>query len=329
MKEDVFFSIVAPVYNVEKYLRECVQSVISQEFKSYELILIDDGSTDSSGELCDIYAQKYTNIISVHQTNAGLSEARNTGIRKAKGKYLVFLDSDDMLSKNALSNLYKNIEKYNEPQWMISRRETIINGSQKKTSCKYIFDEDKLSEMSRVDLYKAIQEFDDCWLGAWIFSVDRKFVIEKNLFFYPGILHEDEEWVPRVFFSDGRMGFNNYPLYINRTEREGSITSTVNIKRMFDRLLINNLLEKEFCNNYSADVREAIKQRRCSIIFGLICQFMEYKNQKEFTLLMSEINTKCKLLKESQKWVHRLIYYFVKILGLRNVGNILVLLQAR
>jgi glycosyltransferase involved in cell wall biosynthesis len=100
------FSIIIPVYKVEKYLDECVQSVLSQSFTDYECILVDDGSPDNCPQICDEYAKKYEQIKIIHKENGGLSDARNVGILQASGEYIVFLDSDDYLAdNNTLQNL--------------------------------------------------------------------------------------------------------------------------------------------------------------------------------------------------------------------------------
>ncbi len=98
-----FFSIIVPVYQAEYTLERCVQSVLTQEFGNYELILVDDGSTDGSGAICDAFARADTRIMVLHQENSGVSAARNAGIRAARGEYLLFLDSDDALLPNALA----------------------------------------------------------------------------------------------------------------------------------------------------------------------------------------------------------------------------------
>lgn len=95
MESSNVFTIVIPVFNVIEYLSQCVQSVLSQEFYNYEIILVDDGSTDGSGERCDELARHDNRIRVIHQENQGLSAARNTGICAAGGKYVIFLDSDD------------------------------------------------------------------------------------------------------------------------------------------------------------------------------------------------------------------------------------------
>ena len=108
------FSVVIPVYNVEKYLAECINSVLSQIHDvgySLEIILVDDGSTDSSGVLCDNFANNYENIIVIHQENQGLLLARRIGYRASRGKYVINLDSDDLLTENAISSIADTIEK--------------------------------------------------------------------------------------------------------------------------------------------------------------------------------------------------------------------------
>ena len=102
-------SIIVPVYNVEKYLKKCIDSIINQTYKNIEIILVDDGSKDSSGRICDEYIEKDKRIVTIHKKNGGLSDARNEGIKKATGKYLSFIDSDDYIEENMIGNLYKSI----------------------------------------------------------------------------------------------------------------------------------------------------------------------------------------------------------------------------
>lgn len=106
-------SIIVPIYNTEKYLHRCVDSILSQTFVDFELILVDDGSTDLSGRICDEYAAKDSRIKVIHKKNGGQSSARNVGIEISKGKYIVFVDSDDWISTDCFEYLYTLIEKYN------------------------------------------------------------------------------------------------------------------------------------------------------------------------------------------------------------------------
>ena len=119
-RQDTVLSIIVPVYNVEKYLKTCINSLLEQKLDVYEIILVDDGSTDSSGGICDEYAKKHEKIQVIHKKNGGLSSARNTGIENAVGKYIGFVDSDDYIMPEMYKNLIEVAEKCNA-QMVMSR----------------------------------------------------------------------------------------------------------------------------------------------------------------------------------------------------------------
>lgn len=104
-------SVIVPVYNVEKYINECIESILAQSFEDFELILVDDGSTDSSGAICDRYAERDPRVKVIHKENGGVSSARNVGIRTAKGTYITFVDSDDMVKKTMLMEYHTAMKK--------------------------------------------------------------------------------------------------------------------------------------------------------------------------------------------------------------------------
>lgn len=113
MQEKDLLSVIVPVYNVEPYLSECVNSILNQTYKNFEVILVDDGSTDNSGELCDRFAEKDLRVRVIHKKNGGLSSARNIGVGESKGEYICFVDSDDMISSDYLKILYENAVNFN------------------------------------------------------------------------------------------------------------------------------------------------------------------------------------------------------------------------
>ncbi|WP_270310107.1 glycosyltransferase family 2 protein [Streptococcus infantarius] len=127
MQQDLV-SIIVPVYNVEKYLKRCLDSIINQTYSSIEIILIDDGSTDSSGDICESYARLDSRITVIHKKNAGLGMARNTALDIAKGKYVIFVDSDDYIAPNMLENLYTTLVE--------AKADTCIGGYQRVYSDK-------------------------------------------------------------------------------------------------------------------------------------------------------------------------------------------------
>lgn len=312
----VLFSIVVPVYNVQDYLKDSVLSVINQHYKSCEVILVDDGSTDNSGPICDQLAAQYSNVEVVHQKNGGLSAARNTGIKSSSGEYLVFLDSDDLLYDNSLENLENAILEQEKPNFIISRRCTVRDGSM--IPCKYHFDDKIRASNNSARIYEQLQGYPDCWLGTWIFSVNRSYCLEHNLLFYNGILHEDEEWVPRLFFNAKSIGFNNDILYCNRIAREGSITATLNIKREFDKLKILDLLHKEFTSKaYGDDACLAVEKRMEQIFFGVLCEAYLYRKDNQYQKLIQMISKHRNYLKNAHREIYRLVNCFLNSIGIK------------
>ena len=147
MNEMIMFSILVPVYNVMDYVDDCIRSVLSQSYINYELILVDDGSEDESGFICDSYAERYTHIHVYHKSNQGLIPTRRFAIEHASGDYFVMLDSDDMLEKDCLEVLYRNIKKYN-CDCVFYNRKKLIDG--KTIATNYHIKEEYLMEKSEI-----------------------------------------------------------------------------------------------------------------------------------------------------------------------------------
>lgn len=122
-------SVIIPVYNVEKYLSECLDSVINQTYKNLQIILVDDGSTDSSGKICDVYAEKDNRITVVHQKNAGAGAAKNTGLDLVKGDYFSIIDSDDYIELDMYEKMVTSLEKYNSDIAQCLFRNVFVNDS--------------------------------------------------------------------------------------------------------------------------------------------------------------------------------------------------------
>lgn len=116
-------TVIVPVYNNQEDLPRCLQSLLEQDYKKTQIIVIDDGSKDGSGEICDKFAEQYSNIEVIHQKNSGVSEARNNGIKQAKGDYICFVDSDDTMEKDALTVMYNNLIQYDADISMVGFKE--------------------------------------------------------------------------------------------------------------------------------------------------------------------------------------------------------------
>ncbi len=115
MSDEIKISVIVPVYNVERYLHRCIDSILAQTLKEFELILIDDGTPDRSGAICDEYAARDNRISVIHQANAGVSAARNAGLEVAEGTWATFIDSDDWVAPEYLETIYKAVTETVHP----------------------------------------------------------------------------------------------------------------------------------------------------------------------------------------------------------------------
>ena len=241
-------SVIIPIYNVENYLNQCVDSVLAQEFTDYEIILVDDGSTDNSPTICDEYAEKYTQIKVIHKTNGGLSDARNFGIKEAQGDYLMFLDSDDFWNGNSVLTEINNIIKKNSPDLLIHELSSFYNLEKvvpRKFKNKDVQD---FSFDFKRDLKKLVDN--DIYYATACNKIIRTSIVKKNKIEFPkGKLHEDVAWCADIIPYIVSYALYPNPFYYYRKERQGSLTIKVKPKNIID--LIDILSEKEiFLSKY-------------------------------------------------------------------------------
>lgn len=245
-------SVIIPVYNVEKYIEKCLDSVVNQTYKNIEIIIIDDETPDGSIEICKKYIKSDDRIILIQQKNKGLSGARNTGLKKATGEYVLFVDSDDYLSKDAVQKFADYITSSNKKLDVVSGNALKVNGEVSKSIIVGGNIEDTTGEIALKNQIKSYQYNAPVWLRIY----RRNFLIEEQLFFEEGLLHEDEYWTPFVLAKSKEIRHieNTFYYYV---ERENSITKkkdkTKNIKAILS--ICNNLCVELKSKKYSIDLK--------------------------------------------------------------------------
>lgn len=216
MKELV--SVIVPVYNVEKYLEECINSIIKQTYRNIEIILVDDGSIDKSGEICDRYLKLDERIKVIHKENKGLSDTRNVGIDYAKGKYICFIDSDDCIDNRYVEILYNSCVKNNC----------------KISQCDYVefMDGQDMPEMQEVEIKEKSFTSEEMLEGIYnenhirnIIAVNKLYERElfNNVKYTVGKIHEDESTTYKLFLNCNMIAYVDKQLYFYR-KRNDSIT---------------------------------------------------------------------------------------------------------
>ncbi len=217
------FSIIIPVYNVEKYLPSCVDSILSQLFDDYEIILVDDGSIDRSAQICDEYAEKDLRIQVIHKSNGGQADARNVGLEFARGDYVCYIDSDDFLKNNRALQLLADKTK-NNPDIVHYKFVEWFENDDHITDCHFNYNI-PTEGRSVADIYCALIDKDAYYNSAWSKIIRRSLLIDNNIRFEKGIVGEDNEWYYHVVMAAKSLVLVDEPLYVYR-RRKGSTTTT-------------------------------------------------------------------------------------------------------
>lgn len=215
-------SVIVPVYRVEKYIEECIESILSQTLSSVELILIDDGSDDQCPEICDKFAKENKNIIVIHQENHGLSAARNAGINIAKGEYIAFCDSDDIMKKNMLAQMVLAAKKCNADVVMCGY-ETFPN---KKSFYPGIKSDEVLTPEIFISKCNTMHTGNELCF-SWRFLLNRSYIEEKKFSFDESIFFgEDVLFNMQVLMEARRIFVLQEALYLYRINNANSIMRT-------------------------------------------------------------------------------------------------------
>lgn len=235
-------SFIVPVYNVEAYLEKCVTSLLHQQIPidEYEIILIDDGSQDGSGLICDRLAANNRSIIVIHQNNRGLSEARNAGMKVARGVFIQFVDSDDFLEENVVLRLLEEMEEKDLDILRFQARRVY----ERKEPSSSLFEFCPLETQSVIDGASYLQDHMGYSCYVWQFIFRASFLLENSLWFKSGIIFEDTEWTPRVLNLAKRVSAINFLVY-DYLVREGSITRGSIEKKTNGQLLLVSEMKKQ------------------------------------------------------------------------------------
>ena len=251
-------SVILPIYNVELYLKECIESVIRQSYKNLEIILVDDGSTDQSPYICDEYAKVDSRIKVIHKENGGLSDARNVGIQASSGAYIALVDSDDMIAQRFIEELYECCIKSNATIAVCAyskfSNEDEIIGSNNQDNAKVI---------SGRDLIKQI------YLGQ---AVKFGFVAWNKLYSsklfdgvqYPfGRIYEDTFTTYKLFLNSNQIALINKALYFYRIRPESIMSSRVSLKKIKDGVDADASVVKYFYENQDHEILPYVSSYFC------------------------------------------------------------------
>lgn len=247
------YSFIVPVYNTEKYLKKCLDSLINQTYKDFEIIVVNDGSTDKSSSIISKYQKKYKNIIVIDKENEGLSMARNRGVQKSSGKYIIFVDSDDYVSNKLLEEVDKKIDDNDILRFQIATEDeeyTKINE----------YHEEGFESMCGYDAFKYLSSYHFVE-PAWCYVIRKNYYIENKFSFKKGVYHEDFGLIPYVIYKARKVKSIDFIGYYY-IQRNGSIMNNNDykktVKKAFDmleqyktmRLFAKNINRKNNIDDY-------------------------------------------------------------------------------
>ena len=310
--ESLLISIIIPVYNTEKYLEECINSVLLQTYLNLEIILVDDGSKDSSGAICDLYKNKDERIKVIHRENGGSSDARNAGIKIAKGDYILFLDSDDFyISNNVIETIVYKLHEYYPDVLSFNFKKVYEN-----STCKAYFKQ--TIEMG--DLKSLKNQIDNnIWIAcAWNKAIRRNVFMKNDLFFIDGITSEDIDWCLRLSLYANSFDYLEDVIVAYR-QRNESISNAINYKKV--SCLLNNIKKCLTLNNHSED---KLKKEQLKKYIGY-----QYATLLYNISLLKNKNERYKILKEAEKYKYilewsnvkkaKIMVYFSKMFGFKSL----------
>lgn len=247
------YSFIVPVYNTEKYLKKCLDSLVNQTYKDFEIIVVNDGSTDKSSSIISKYQKKYKNIIVIDKENEGLSMARNRGVQKSSGKYIIFVDSDDYVSNKLLEEVDKKIDDSDILRFQIATEDeeyTKINE----------YHEEGFESMRGYDAFKYLSSYHFVE-PAWCYVIRKNYYIENKFSFKRGVYHEDFGLIPYVIYKARKVKSIDFIGYYY-IQRNGSIMNNNDykktVKKAFDmleqyktmRLFAKNINRKNNLDDY-------------------------------------------------------------------------------
>lgn len=284
-------SVIVPVYNVEQSLHACINSIVSQTYKKLEIILVDDGSTDSSGDICDNFQKNDSRITVVHQRNKGLSQARNAGISVSTGSYLSFIDSDDLVSSIFIETLLTNLQEAKAQISICSIQKIRENGD-------IIDDPSCLPDMTLSSM-KAIEQITEDKKNGWQLVPAWNKLYDRALFEhirYPmGKLNEDEFVLYPLFFNANKITLSSKKMYYY-TQRSTSIMNSSTPLRLLDGLEAR-YQQYKFCKAHDipqclSRIQELAKNKYYLVLMASrrATTSEEKKRVKQIKLLMNEID---------------------------------------
>lgn len=318
-----FFSIIVPVYCVENYLVRCIDSILSQSFDNFELILVDDGSTDNSPAICDSYSEKDSRIRVFHKKNGGASDARNYGLNVASGIYVLFVDSDDYWNcTDGLEALAVHILNNNDDLVFYGYKTIDFETESELTNSKLLCPIDKFNLLNKKDKIQILQKSKVLCAAAWAYTVKRSLVEELNLRFPVGLTAEDFFWSTNLYYFANDIGIIDKSFYSYVHNRVGSVTSTQKTSGIKGVIYaIDSWLEKD-----DSCCLTGVVDFLCRSYIVCIYSYAQMSRMQKIEIY-ELLNSRREILMISNKLFYKSFYFLLRFLGIDFISAVVLFVK--
>ena len=316
--DDIKLSIIVPAYNLEQYIEQCINSIGAIDDHITEIILVDDGSKDHTPNICDELASKKSGIRVIHQTNSGAAVTRNTGMRVARGSFLMFVDGDDFLNPGAVQKVLA----------LLSDNLDIIcfNKFTEFYGNNDAFEQKHLNEKVLIDRNGDVSE-DTFQLVSplpmpWLYVIKKDYITTNNIYMTPGLLDEDEEWTARLFACQPKVKVIQDGYYMYRRNRENSLTFGRALKNSLADIEIIKLLQKESTEKNYSITGKRILDNKCRQMVNKVLDDLPRLSKEDAKIANNMVKPYRYLLKSGTR-AQVIHYYFDSVLGRKNTSKLI------
>lgn len=318
-------SVIIPVYNVEKYLERCLDSILQSPSKEMELICVNDGSSDNSMKILEAYARSDSRISLITQTNRGLSAARNAGFDASKGEYILYIDSDDFVKPENFFRLLQQIKLYPQAELFVTDF-NMVRVSGKTVQAKHIYQiGEEHTAVEGIDFLPSMLQRRQCFWNVWRYLYKRSFLKRENIRFKEGVLCEDIDYTTKVFMASPQTVFLHCPYYCYRVARTDSLMGRTTSRRITDTTEILRDSITSLAGSNFPWRQELIRQYQFEFILTL-AQLYEVPHKDRPALCRMFKNGLPMLCVGSDRLAQN-TYKVISILGIRPVSLMMFLLK--
>lgn len=318
------FSIIVPIYNIQEYIKPCVDSITEQSFKNIEIILVNDGSTDNSKAICMEYQNIDDRIKVINKENGGLSSARNAGLKIARGEYIIFLDGDDTLVSECLAKIYNKIKDKDVEMIMCNFRYHNLKTNEYKDSTLSYAAQD-------INNYKGLQLLEHLLVNnkttiwaAWRTIINRNFINDNEMLFDESIVGaEDCDWFIKNMIKCKRVYLLNEFLCIYKVNREGSIITNIKFNAIEGQIKVFSKWSKYFFEKNELNMYLYFAKKYCNVLTTVY----NLKQEQEKQDLINRIKETKHILSYCTSKKLNLINNLLEYIGINNTCRLLFMVR--